>query len=87
MCLRCVVIAGTREGLVSPRSSSVNSLLRFYLHKNTEFQNFYNKIVQVLNTTAIVSGYAGRDPQGGTRDGSFLVSSLLCYKEWLKFFF
>jgi len=27
--------------------------------------------VQVLNTTAIASGYAGRDPQGGTSDGSF----------------
>ena len=24
----------------------------------------------VLNTTAIASGYAGRDPQGGTSDGS-----------------
>ena len=24
----------------------------------------------MLNTTAIASGYAGRDPQGGTRDGS-----------------
>jgi len=27
--------------------------------------------VQVLNTTAIASGYAGRDAQGGTSDGSF----------------
>jgi len=26
----------------------------------------------VLNSTAIASGYAGRDPQGGTSDGSFL---------------
>ena len=43
--------------------------------------------MQVLNATAIVSGYAGRDPQGGTSDGSFLVSSLLGYKEWLKIFF
>jgi len=43
--------------------------------------------VQVLNTTAIVSDYAGRDLQGGTSDGSFLVSSLLSYKKWLKFFF
>ena len=25
----------------------------------------------MLNSTAIVSGYAGRDPQGGTSDGSF----------------
>jgi len=24
------------------------------------------KSVRLLNTTAIVSGYAGRDPQGGT---------------------
>jgi len=28
-------------------------------------------VVQVLNTTAIASGYADRDPQGGTSDGSF----------------
>ena len=27
--------------------------------------------MQVLNTTAIASGYAGRNPQGGTSDGSF----------------
>jgi len=25
----------------------------------------------VLNSTAIASDYAGRDPQGGTSDGSF----------------
>ena len=25
----------------------------------------------MFNTTAIVSGYAGRDPQGGTSDESF----------------
>jgi len=43
--------------------------------------------VQVLNATAIASGYAGRDLQGGTSDGSFLVSFLLSYKGWLKFFF
>jgi len=30
----------------------------------------------VLNSTAIASGYAGRDSQGGTSDGSFLTSSL-----------
>ena len=38
----------------------------------------------MLNSTTITSGYAGRDPQGATSDGSFLVSSLLGYKEWLK---
>ena len=32
----------------------------------------YRKEVQVLNATAIASGYAGRDPQGGTSDGRFL---------------
>ena len=42
---------------------------------------------KVLNSTAIASGYAGHDPQEGTSDGSFLVSSLLGYKVWLKFFF
>ena len=40
-------------------------------HKNTEFQE-YKIEVQALNTTAIASGYAGRDPQGGTSDGCFL---------------
>ena len=39
-------------------------------HKNTEFQNLIIT-VQVLNATAIASHYAGRDPQGGTSDGSF----------------
>ena len=43
--------------------------------------------MQVLNTTALVSGYAGRDPQGETSDGNFLASTLLSYKEWLKIFF
>ena len=43
--------------------------------------------MQVLNTAAIASDFMGRDPQGGTSDGSFLVSSFLGYKEWLKFFF
>ena len=46
-----------------------------------------NKGCKVLNSTAIASSYAGRDPQGGTSDGSFLLSSLLYYKEWLKIFF
>ena len=27
--------------------------------------------MQVLYTTAIASGYAGHDPQGGTSDGGF----------------
>ena len=27
--------------------------------------------MQVHNTTAIASGYEGRDPQGGISDGSF----------------
>ena len=46
-----------------------------------------NKEYKVLNANAIASGYAGRDPQGGTSDGSFLISSLLGYKEWLKILF
>ena len=54
-----------------------------------KIQNFRtkNEKYKLLNSTAIASGYAGRDPQGGTSDGSFLVSSLLGYKVWLKFFF
>ena len=46
-----------------------------------------NKECKVLNATAIASGYAGSDPQEETSDGSFLVSFLLVYKEWLKIFF
>ena len=42
---------------------------------------------KVLNSTAIASGYAGRDPQGGTSDGIFLVSFLLRYKGWLKLWY
>jgi len=30
-----------------------------------------NRKYKVLNTTAIASGYVGRDPKGGTSDGSF----------------
>jgi len=41
----------------------------------------------VLNSTAIASCYVGCDPQGGTSDGSFLVSLILRYKVWLKFLF
>ena len=39
--------------------------------KNIEFQKYWTE-VQVLNTTAIVSGYAGRDPQEENSNGSFL---------------
>jgi len=38
--------------------------------------------VQVLNATAIVSGYAGRDPQEGTSDGSVCKFSFKLQK-WL----
>jgi len=55
-------------------------------HKYTKFQNLRIKSAST-HTIAIASGYAGRAPQGGTSDGSFLVSSFLSYKEWLKFFF
>jgi len=40
--------------------------------------------VQVLNTTTIASGYAGRDPRGGTIDGSFLVSSFFRLQKLVK---
>ena len=30
----------------------------------------------MLNNTVIASSYTNRDPQGGTSDGSFLISSL-----------
>ena len=43
--------------------------------------------MQVLNTTAIVSDYAGRDSQGGASDESFLVSSLLSHSQWSKILF
>ena len=49
-------------------------------HKIMYFR-FKNRMCKVLNSTAITSGYAGRDPQGGTSDGSILISSLICYKE------
>ena len=33
--------------------------------------DFKIKECKLLNSTVIASGYAGRDPQGGTSDGSF----------------
>jgi len=41
-------------------------------HKIQNFRTF-NKNVQVLNSFAIASGYAGRDPQGGFCDRSVYV--------------
>ena len=40
-----------------------------------KIQNFRskNKDVQVLNSTAIASGYAGRDPQGGFAIEAFKI--------------
>ena len=64
---------------VPPRQRRQNLIEVLPAHKNTEFQNFKNRMCKVLNSTAIASGYEGRDPQGGTSDGSFLVSSLLSY--------
>jgi len=56
--------------------------LRVYLHTKYRISKLKNKEYKVLlYATAIASGYAGRDPQGGTSDGSFLISSLLGYKE------
>jgi len=46
--------------------------LRGNLHTEYRIFELYNKSVQVLDTTAIESGYAGRNPQGGTTVGSFL---------------
>ena len=39
----------------------------------------YNKNVQVLNSSAIASGYAGRDPQGG-----FAIEALQFFIEIVK---
>ena len=41
-------------------------------HRKYRILELYNRSVQVRNTTAIVSGYAGRDPQEETSDGSVL---------------
>ena len=40
-------------------------------HKKYKILELKNKECNVLNTTAIASGYAGHDPQGGTSNGSF----------------
>ena len=39
--------------------------LSLNLHKKYSISELKNRDVQVLNSTAIASGYAGRDPQGG----------------------
>jgi len=41
--------------------------------------------VQVLNTIAIESGYAGCDPQGGTSDGSFFSKFSFMLQLMVKF--
>ena len=70
-----------RNAIETFRYCSSGDWLSFCLHtENIEFQNLKVE-VQVLKTTAIASGYAGRDPQGGTSDGSFFASSLLSYKK------
>ena len=46
-----------------------------------------NKEYKVLKSTAIVSGYAVVIHKEGLVMEAFLASSLLGYKEWLKFFF
>jgi len=46
--------------------------LSWNLHRKYRISELYNKSMQVLNATAIASGYAGHDLQGGIRDGSFL---------------
>ena len=54
--------------IIPPRQRRQNLIEFLPAHKNTELKN---KECKVLNATAITSGYAGRDPQGGTSDGSF----------------
>ena len=45
------------------------------IHKKYRILELKNKECKMLNTTTLASGYANHDPQGGTSDGSFLVSS------------
>ena len=47
--------------------------LRPNLHKEYEILELKNINVQVLNSSAIASGYAGRDPQGGFAMEAFTV--------------
>ena len=42
------------------------SLIELEPAQKYEISELKNRDVQVLNSTAIASGYAGRDPQGGT---------------------
>ena len=53
--------------------------MRRNLHKKYEIIELKNKLVQVLNTSAIASGYAGRDPQGG-----FAIEALRVFIEIVK---
>ena len=49
----------------------MGKLLSRNLHTKYRILDFKIKECKLLNSTAIASGYAGRDPQGGTSDGSF----------------
>ena len=46
-------------------------MIEVYLHTKYSISDFKIKECKLLNSTAIANGYAGRDPQGGTSDGSF----------------
>jgi len=53
--------------------------LRLNLHTNYRILDLRIKNVQVLNSSAIASGYAGRDPQGG-----FAMEALQFFIEIVK---
>ena len=61
-----------KELLTVPPGNGAKILIELEpTHRKYRISKLYNSSVQVLNATAIASGYAGRDPQGGTSDGSF----------------
>ena len=48
-------------------------MINFEPAQKYEISELKNRDVQVLNSTAIASGYAGRDPQGGLAIEAFKV--------------
>ena len=53
-------------------ASSLRPLIEFFLHTKYRILDLEVKMCKVLNSIRCSNGYAGRDPQGGTSDGSLL---------------
>ena len=59
-----MLIGSKLEKLPSLPVNGAKIWLRRNLHRKIEFRNYKEIMLRLLNTIAIASSYAGRDPQG-----------------------